>query len=123
MYKHTPEYRSDGNRIFWFQCVYEIHFSAGLNKLISCLDKRYSKDSARKKTAAFKALPRVVRSPAKILPRANAPDWAVKPMYRQSVTSPTIVSAIDSLVVPWAARLIVSAYCFQRSRLTIVSAY
>ena len=30
-----------------------------------------------------------MRSPANILPRANAPDWAVKPMYRQSVTSPT----------------------------------
>ena len=64
-------------------------FYSGLNKLIACLDRRYTKELAGKKSTAFKALPRIVRSPAKLLPKANAPDWALKPTYRQREASST----------------------------------
>ena len=62
-------------------------FYPGLNKLIEKLDKRYMKESAGKRSSAFKAFPRVVCSPAKRDPRPNAPTWAVKPLYQQGEAS------------------------------------
>ena len=62
-------------------------FYPGLNKLIEKLDNRYMKESAGKRSSAFKAFPRVVCSPAKRDPRPNAPTWAVKPLYQQGEAS------------------------------------
>ena len=91
MHKHTPQYRSEGKHI---HIVYDVTTTLFRSQRSST---NATKSHSRK--SAFKAFPRIIRSPSKKPPKSSAPSWAVRPDYSIPV-SPNCISSDTSTSIP-----------------------
>ena len=84
VHKHTPVFRSEGNGMnrlkFEASVIHVLLTFAGLNKLIKKLAT--TKGAAARKSS-FSPFPRIMCSPSKAKPIADAPSWAIARPHRR----------------------------------------
>ena len=87
VHKHTPVFRSEGKGMirlrFEASVIHVLLTLAGLNKLIKKLDERRTKRAGARKTPSFSPYPRIMCSPSKAKPSADAPSWAIARPHRR----------------------------------------